>query len=91
MKWTCAVAAIALALAPAAAQADSISDVENARAKERQGAYLTREDREALRRYGRNDDWGYRSYGYADGYYADDYDDDYDYGPGVRLYVGPGY
>jgi hypothetical protein len=83
---------MAIVLAPAAARADSISNVENARAKERQGAYLTREDREALRRYGRNDDWGYGPrYGYDYGYGYDYDDGDYDYGPSVRLYVGPGY
>lgn len=66
------------------AQADSISDVENARAKDRAGYHTTRQDREKLRRYGRNDDYGYsRGYGY-DGYYDD--------GPagGVSIHLGPG-
>jgi hypothetical protein len=82
---------MAVVLAPAIAQADSITAVENARAKERQGAYLTRQDREQLRRYGGNDDYGY-SYGpygydggYDGGYYADDH---YDNGPGVGIYLG---
>jgi hypothetical protein len=68
------------------AQADSIDSVEGARAKERQGRYLNRGDREQLRRYGGNDDYGwrgrYRDYGY--------YDEGYDDGPGVSVYVGPG-
>jgi uncharacterized membrane protein len=94
MTWKCAiVAAMAMMLAPATAQADSsVGGVENARAKERQGGYLTREDRDNLRRYGGNDDYGY-SYGYGtyeyggygDAYYADD---DYDDGPGVGIYLG---
>ena len=81
MKWKCAVAATAIAMlfAPSMAQADSISSVENARAKERQGAYLSRQDREKLRRYGSNDDYGpvydYGTYGYGGGY--DDDDDGY--------------
>lgn len=101
MKRTSSIAgaAMALVLAPAVAQADSISAVEGARAKERQGAYLSRQDADSLRRYGGNDDYGYRSsYGYSGGYgpyvysgssYYDD--DDYGYGPGVSIYVGPGY
>jgi hypothetical protein len=67
-----------------AAYADSISGVEGARAKERQGRYLNRGDREELRRYGGNDDYRwrarYRDYEYYDGYG----------GPGVGIYVGPG-
>jgi len=97
MNWKNAVAgsAMALMLAPSLAQADSsIGAVEGARAKERQGAYLTRQDRDNLRRYGGNDDYGYGYrhsygpygyYGYGDGYYADD---DYDYGPSVGIYIG---
>jgi len=73
--------ALVLALAVPVAWADSISDVEGARAKERQGRYLTRQDREHLRRYGGNDDYGYRWRGYEDG-------PSY-YGPGVGVYVGP--
>jgi hypothetical protein len=76
-------AALAVALAAPVAQADSISTVEGARAKERQGRHLNRQDRENLRRYGGNDDYGY---GY--GSYNDDYGP---YGgPGVSVYVGPG-
>lgn len=76
------------AFAAPMAQANSISGVEGARAKERQGRYLNRSDREQLRRYGGNDDyaWRVRSRDYDYGYY-DDYDDD---GPGVSVYVGPG-
>jgi hypothetical protein len=94
MNWNSIIAAAAMAvvLAPAVAQADSsIGAVEGARAKERQGAYLTREDRDNLRRYGGHDD-GYRyhyddvPYAYDDGY--DDYDDDR---PAIGIYVGPGY
>lgn len=80
-------AASIVALAAPMAQADSISGVVSARAKERQGRYLNRSDREQLRRYGGNEDYGwrgpYRDYDY--GYY-----DDYGYGPGVSVYVGPG-
>ncbi len=59
----------ALVAAGAPASADSISDVEGARAYERQGAYLTRQDREKLRRYGGNDDGFYSGrHGYEYGY-----------------------
>lgn len=99
MKWKCAIAGAAMAMvfAPSMAQADSsVGSVENARAKERQGQYLTPEERDQLRRYGSNADYGrrygYGGYGYSDGYYDDgDYGGDYDYGPGVHVYVGPGY
>lgn len=64
-------------LAVPAAQADDMSSVESARMKERQGVYLDREEREQLRRYGSNDDYGYRG-----GY------DTYD-GPRVGVYIGP--
>jgi hypothetical protein len=73
------IAAIAVPLA----HADSIAGVEGARAKERQGRYLNRSDREHLRRYGGNDDYyrgHYRDYDY--GYY--------DGGPSVGVYVGRG-
>ena len=89
MTWKGAIgAAMATVLTPAIAQADSITAVENARAKERAGYYLDRQDREKLRRYGSNDDYGHYSYGpYGydgyDGYYADDH-----YGPGVGIYLG---
>lgn len=72
-----AVAVAALAGPPAVA--DSIAEVEGARAKDRQGAHLTRQDRDNLRRYGRNDDYGYRG-GYGYRYYD---------GPGIGIYVGP--
>jgi len=85
-NWTAAAAAALMVafVAPMAltstARADSISGVEGARAKERQGRHLNRQDREHLRRYGGNDDWrGYRGYDY--GYY--------DSGPGVSVYIGP--
>jgi hypothetical protein len=74
-------AALALSLAAPVAQADSISGVEGARMKEREGRYLNRQDREKLRRYGGNDDY---RYGYRG--------DDYGYGgPGVSVYIGPRY
>jgi hypothetical protein len=80
------IAAVSLAgFAVPMAQADSISAVEGARAKERQGRYLNRGDREQLRRYGGNDDYGWR--GRDRGYYDEGY---YDDGPGVSVYVGPG-
>ena len=95
MNWRpiLAAAALATALAPAAAQAQSISAVEGARAKDRQGAYLTREDRDNLRRYGGNDDYGYGGYGgygygpsvYDGAFYDDGY---YGYGPSVGIYIG---
>ncbi len=93
MKRTLAAAigaAAMLAFAVPAAQADSISGVEGARAKERQGRYLDRGEREQLRRYGSNDEYGWRP-----GYRAydedyDDYDDDDGPGGGVSVYVGPG-
>jgi len=94
MHWRLilAGAAMAVAMAPAIAQADSsIGGVEGARAKERQGAYLTWQDRDNLRRYGGNDDYGYR-YGYDPYVYDDAYDaDDYDDGPSVGIYIGPAY
>lgn len=76
-------AALLMALAAPAAQADSsLSGVENSRAMERAGGRLTRQDRETLRRYGGNDDgyWnGYDSYRYSYG------------GPAISVYVGPRY
>ncbi|MBA2125219.1 hypothetical protein DLM45_03140 [Hyphomicrobium methylovorum] len=84
MKWNWAAAAsaaLAVAIAAPVAQADSISGVEGARAKDRAGYHLNRQDREQLRRYGRNDDYGWRG-GYRNyGYYG---------GPGVSVYIGPG-
>lgn len=75
-------AVLATALAMPVAQADDISSVEGARAKDRQGTYLTRQEREHLRRHGSNDDYGYRGRGYGYGY-------DYYDGPSVGIYVGP--
>jgi hypothetical protein len=80
------IGAVSLAaFAAPMAQADSIGGVEGARAKERQGRYLDRGDREQLRRYGGNDDYGWR--GRDRGYYDED---SYDDRPGVGVYVGPG-
>jgi hypothetical protein len=77
-NWSVAVAAaLCLAFAVPAAQADSLSSVENARAKDRAGYYLNRQDREQLRRYGNNEDYGW---GWRGGYYGD---------PGVSIYIGP--
>jgi len=88
MQWKHAVVAVAttMVLAPSVAQAQSIGAVENARAKERQGTYLSPQDRENLHRYGGNDDYGprytYGPYGYGGGYYADYYG----YQPRYRAY-----
>lgn len=80
-----AVVAVAAMASTAPAQADSISAVEGARAHERQGSYLTRQEREKLRRYGGNDDGFYSGRrGYRNGY-------GYRSGPSVGIYVGPGY
>jgi hypothetical protein len=81
------LSAIAAAMTAVPAQADSISSVEGARAKERSGQYLTRQDRERLRRYGSNDD-GFNSYGRGGTY---SYDGDGPYGYGPRYGYGPGY
>jgi hypothetical protein len=81
MKRMIFAAAVLSALTVAVpASADSISDVEGARAHERQGSYLTRQEREKLRRYGGNDDGFYSGRGYG-----------YRSGPPVGVYVGPGY
>jgi hypothetical protein len=81
--FTIAALAAVLMVAGPPAFADSISEVEGARAYERQGAYLTRQDREKLRRYGGNDD----------GFYSGRYGYDYGYrnGPSVGVYIGPRY
>ena len=84
MKWTCAVAAMVMALAPSMALADSISSVENARAKERQGRYLDAQDREQLRRWGGNDGYGGRDYDYGPYVYGGGYYGPYDYGTVYR-------
>ncbi len=85
MKRTIFAAAVMTAVAGVIpAQADSISAVEGARAHERQGNHLTRQEREKLRRYGGNDDGYYSGRGYRGGY-------GYRSGPSVGIYVGPGY
>lgn len=87
MSWKHAVAgaAMAIVLAPAAAHADaSLSGIESARAKERQGAYLSGQQIDVLRRYGSNDDYGPR-YGYDDYYGNNYYVDAYGYGPVVEF------
>lgn len=56
-------ALLAISFAPTAASADTVESVEGARAKERQGRWLDRQDREQLRRWGGNDDYG--RYGYS--------------------------
>jgi hypothetical protein len=80
--WIAAAsAAFAVGFVASVAQADTIADVEGARARERAGYYLNQQDRENLRRYGGNADYRYR-------YYRDfDYGR---YGPGMRIYIGPG-
>jgi hypothetical protein len=60
------------------ARADSIAEVEGARAHERAGHGLTRQEREKLRRYGGNDD------GYYGGFA-------YDAGPSFGVIIAPGY
>lgn len=77
---------MAFAFGPGAAQANSIGEVENARAKERSGYHLSRQDREQLRRHGANDD----SYGWRGGYSDDGYYGDRPYG-GASVYIGPRY
>lgn len=80
--WIAAASAtLAVAFVAPVAQADAIADVEGARAKQRAGYYLSRQDRENLRRYGGNADYRYP--------YARDFDYGR-YGPGIRIYVGPG-
>ena len=87
MKYTFAltVGAALIALS-GSAFADTIASVEGARARDRAGYHLNRQDREQLRRYGDNDDWGYRhhrrhrGYDYYDGYYG---------APGLSIYIGP--
>jgi hypothetical protein len=93
MTWKLASAVLTAFVAATAtsAMADSISEVEGARAHERSGHHLSRQDREKLRWWGRSSDGpyddrydygyerGYR-YGYADPYYG---------GGGVSVYIGP--
>lgn len=88
MRLVGSLAAASLLMAASGAQADSISDVENARAKDRAGYYVNRSDREKLRRYGRNDDGWRGDYGYGYGDYGS-YDGPRYGGGGVSVYVGP--
>jgi hypothetical protein len=91
MQWKFAVvfAALAMLLTPSMATADSVEGIEGARAKERQGRWINRQDREQLRRWGGNDDYRLRYYRpYDDGYYGG-YGYSYGYGPGVGIYVDP--
>ena len=94
MKHTmCILAALATvtAFAPTVAVADSISQVEGARAAERAGRGLTRQDVEKLNRYGGNDDGFYSGYGYG---YGPGYGYTGGYGGpsvGVTIGAGPGY
>ncbi len=79
--WTLSAAAGLAALGTVAVSdvsANSVGAVEGARANERAGRALSRQDVENLRRYGSNDD-GYTSGGYVVG------------GPAFGVYVGPGY
>jgi hypothetical protein len=91
LTFAIAAAAAACMIAPGLAQADSsLGGVENARAKDRQGVYLDRDERDSLRRYGGNDRYHgryryYRPYAYDD----DDYGGYYG-APGISVY-GPGY
>jgi hypothetical protein len=80
-KSIVAGAALIMALAPTFAVADTVESVEGARAKERQGRWLNHENRESLRRWGGNDDYGRYDYGR----YERDYYDGYDHGS-VRYY-----
>jgi len=83
MQWKYAIASAILAVTvmPSTGWADTVESVEGARAKDRQGRWLNRQDRESLRRWGGNDDYRYyRARPYDDGYYGD-----YDRGP-VRYY-----
>lgn len=96
LTWAAtAAAAILMSLAPTGASADSISSVENARAKDRAGQRLNPQDRDQLRKYGggsgdyASDDYGPR-YRYRDGGYGGGYADGYG-GGGVSVYIGPRY
>ncbi len=86
------LAAVLAMPGPSSVLADSISEIEGARANERAGRGLTAREVDQLNRYGGNDD-GYRYYRrYDDGYY-----DQYAYGgsgyirPPRHRYVEPGY
>lgn len=78
MTWKCAIAGaiLAVALMPAPGSADTVESVEGARAKERQGRWLDRQDRDQLRRWGGNDDYGRYNYVPYERRYSD-----YDHGP----------
>jgi hypothetical protein len=84
MNWKCALAgaAIAMALTPTVASADAIGSIENARAKDRQGRYLSSHDREQLRMWGGGESGRYYDRPYAYRYYNYGYDD----GPRYRYY-----
>lgn len=69
-----------LAVTATGAVADAIGTVEGARAKERQGRWLNRQDREQLRRWGGNDDYRY---------YRRPYGRYYGRGPGAYIYIDP--
>jgi hypothetical protein len=90
MIWKCAVAvtAIGMVLGSSVALADTVSSIEGARAKERQGRYLNQQDREQLRRWGGNDSYGpfyaYGPYEYGGAYYGD-----YNYAPSYRYRTYP--
>jgi hypothetical protein len=72
-------AMMAAVMAPGPSFADTIESVEGARARERQGRWLDRQDREELRRWGSNDDYG--RYGYAGRRYDRGSYSGYDHGP----------
>jgi len=77
-NWAAAACAVLVVVAVAPlANADMISDVEGARARERAGYYLNSQDREFLRRYGSNDDYGRYGRRRYDGYYR----------PGIRVFI----
>jgi opacity protein-like surface antigen len=77
-KSIVACAALITALAPAVTVADTVESVEGARAKERQGRWLNHDNREALHRWGGNDDYDRYDYRYER--------DDYGYDRGAIRY-----
>ena len=85
-----AAAAILMSLGATGASADSISSVENARAKDRAGQRLTGQDRDQLRKYGGGSGDYEPRYRYRDGGYDGGYADGYG-GGGVSVYIGPRY
>lgn len=92
MRWTwttLAGAVLLVALASAAANADSIGDVEGARAKERAGYGLSQQDVDHLDRHGGNADgygWGYA---YEHDPYDSGYEDEPDYDEPLEYEDGP--